>query len=169
MYFSKIDEKATKQNVASLLDQQRGMKMELAHLKLSTDLSAVQYDGINGQGHANGVENSLLADITRIQKRRDQLAFRLAYISNTLVTLHDIDDFNDYLATLLEYKFNRRWSVAKCCQLLATETAYGREKFVGMVSSTQFYKHLGQALLAFVEIYPERSKLIVEKTGQKTD
>ncbi|WP_282804039.1 hypothetical protein [Secundilactobacillus kimchicus] len=166
MHYSNIDKKETKQNVIDLLESQRSLKIELAHLKLSTGISAIQYDGMpKGQGHVNGVEASLLHDIVKVQKRRDELTFRLACISNTLLTMHDVDEFNDYLATLLEYRYLKRWTVMKCCMQLVSDTDFGRGKYIGMVSESQFFEQRDQALLAFAEIYPERSKLIVEKTG----
>lgn len=162
--FKSWDEWATLANVKRLLRQYHTFKLELATIRLNTSLSGVTYDGMpHSITNVNGTEESLVNELAKEQRQRDLLTHQIAMVDGTLTTMHDIDDWTSYLATVIEYRYIKRWRVVKCCMKLG-EQPYIKEQYDGTpLPKTTFNDHQNSALLAFARIYPDRKQLIAEK------
>ena len=162
--FKAWDELATMTNVKQLLRQYHDFKLELATIRLDASLSGVTYDGMpHSTTNVNGVEEGLLKQLAKNQKQRDILTHQIAMVDGTLTTMHDIDDWTSYLATVLEYRYIKRWRVVKCCMELG-EQPFVKEQYGGSpLPRTTFNDHQNSAFLAFARIYPDHDQVIAEK------
>lgn len=169
MHYSNWDEEETKEHTKKVLKSYHHLKVERAHLSVKTSLSGINYDGMpKSTTNRNGTEDALIDEIARVEKQRAYLTHEIAMIDATIKTLRDIDEQEDYYATLLDYRFLRHYSVTKCCRLLG-ELDYNADHYHGSpVPKQTFNDHQSEAVLAFAEIYPDRSRVVVENSPQKS-
>lgn len=164
LHYSNVDEEATKRNTRSLLYSYRKLKMELGRISIQTSLSGINYDGMpKSVTNRNTTEESMISELARAQKTEDELNHQISMINSTIKVLHQIDETTDAWATILEYRYIKRYNVTKCCRLLSDLPEY-KSKYNGdPVPRQTFADHQNEALLAFADIYPEPKRIVVEK------
>lgn len=164
MHYSNVDEEETKRKTRSLLSGYRKLKMALGKVSIQTSLSGINYDGMpKSVTNRNTTEESMISELARAQKEEDELNHQISMIESTIKVLHQIDETTDAWATILEYRYIKRYSVTKCCRLLAELPEY-KSKYNGEpVPRQTFADHQNEALLAFADIFPEPKRIVVEK------
>ncbi|GAY74262.1 hypothetical protein [Lentilactobacillus kosonis] len=161
-YHTSIDFDATKNNTNKLLNEYRRLNIDRHKLKLVSNLSAIQYDGMpKSQSNRNSTEEALINDLNDIEEERKSIEFKIALIDKTLVEMTRIDEYTAKLAKLLTLRYIDRFSVTKCCFELSEAFNSAMEPMNGLpMSRNKFYDKRDEALLIFAEVYPKKSDLI---------
>lgn len=162
MHLEQYDLPRTKFKAKAFLTSIHHLRIELTHLKLQASLQAIQYDGMpKSPSVRNSAEDMLVNQITELEKRRQELNMTLAFVNSTLQMMKTIDEKDEALAILLECRYIKQWSVIKCCDRLAKYFSKPGER--GPIPEQTFYKRQDEALMTFIELYPNREELLVEK------
>lgn len=153
--FKKYDEEATIENARVELESYRGLFMKWQRLRLDAmTLSAQEYDGLpGGATNVNHEEEKRLKQL----EKQEKVEVKLKLMQKSIELMGEVDDKSERLASLLELRYLKGYSVVKTCYEYAD-----RFGLTDLPRQT-YHDHLKEALLTFAEVYPH--ELRVEKSS----
>lgn len=164
MHYHGIDEERTISKTNKLLLSYRDLNIELHKLRITTSVSAVQYDGMpKSVTNVNTAENALIDELQSLEERKATINLRISMIKQTILGMQDIDYKTERLAKLLKYYYIKRYSINKCCfELTNVFIDDPEENENDPLSRSSFYRYRKQGLLSFALLYPVSNDVLVK-------